>query len=256
MKHICCYSGGKDSGASIILAHENNEPLDVIVFSEVMFDKKNNISGENPKHIDFILNKAKPLFESWGYEFIVLHADKDYLDCFYHVIEKPKKHMEHKGMRNGFSPFGMCNVKRDCKLKPIEEWKKTIKEPYMQYVGIGIDEHKRLESLHKDKTQISLLEKYNYTTEMAKEKCLEYGLLSPAYDFSKRGGCWFCPNAKLLEHELLRNADRKTWDRFVALENETNIVNYKWNIYGDTLKERDEQLEWKSRQITIFDLIS
>ena len=164
--------------------------------------------------------------------------------------------MEHKGMRNGFAPFGMCNVKRDCKLKPIEEWKKTIKEPYMQYVGIGIEEQKRLESLHKDKTQISLLEKYNYTTEMAKEKCLEYGLLSPAYDFSKRGGCWFCPNAKLLEHELLRNADRKTWDRFVALENETNIVNYKWNIYGDTLKERDEQLEWKSRQITIFDLIS
>ena len=32
-----------------------------------MFDRKRGISGERPEHIDFIKNKAKPLFESWGY---------------------------------------------------------------------------------------------------------------------------------------------------------------------------------------------
>lgn len=52
MKYIASWSGGKDSTTSIILAHEHNEPLDLIIFSEVMFDK--NISGELPKHIDFI----------------------------------------------------------------------------------------------------------------------------------------------------------------------------------------------------------
>ena len=66
MKYIASWSGGKDSTASIILAHEHNEPLDLIIFSEVMFDK--NISGELPEHIDFIKNKCIPLFESWGYE--------------------------------------------------------------------------------------------------------------------------------------------------------------------------------------------
>ena len=40
------FSGGKDSTASIILAHEHKEPLDLIIFSEVMFDE--NISGELP----------------------------------------------------------------------------------------------------------------------------------------------------------------------------------------------------------------
>ena len=47
MKYICSWSGGKDSTAQIILAHEHNEPLDLIIFSEVMFDK--NISGELPE---------------------------------------------------------------------------------------------------------------------------------------------------------------------------------------------------------------
>ena len=43
MKYIASWSGGKDSTASIILAHEHNEPLDLIIFSEVMFDE--NISS-------------------------------------------------------------------------------------------------------------------------------------------------------------------------------------------------------------------
>lgn len=47
MRYIASWSGGKDSTASIILAHEHNEPLDLIIFSEVMFDE--NISGELPE---------------------------------------------------------------------------------------------------------------------------------------------------------------------------------------------------------------
>ena len=38
-KHIAACSGGKDSVATILLAAKHNEPLDEIVFSEVMFDK-------------------------------------------------------------------------------------------------------------------------------------------------------------------------------------------------------------------------
>ena len=77
MKYIASWIGGKDSTASIILAHEHHEPLDLIIFSEVMFDK--GISGELPEHIDFIQNKAIPTFESWGYETKILHSDKTYI---------------------------------------------------------------------------------------------------------------------------------------------------------------------------------
>ena len=62
MKYIASWSGRKDNTAQIILAHENNEPLDLIIFSEVMFNEE--ISGELPEHIDFIKNKCIPLFKT------------------------------------------------------------------------------------------------------------------------------------------------------------------------------------------------
>ena len=253
MKYICSWSGGKDSTASIILAHLNNEPLDIIVFAEVMFDKRNNVSGENPKHMEFVRNIAKPLFESWGYEVLILRAAKDYLDTFYHVIERPRKHMWHKGMRFGFPANGLCGVKRDCKEKPIKDFYKSLNDEYIQYVGICADEPKRLESLRKDKSKISLLEKYGYTEDMARNLCREYGLLSPCYQMSKRGGCWFCPNAKLEEHKAIRECNRKAWDMFLALEDEDNVAHSKWNVYGSTLKERERQIIREGKQISFFD---
>ncbi len=38
--HIVSCSGGKDSVATILLAAQHGEPMDEIVFAEVMFDKK------------------------------------------------------------------------------------------------------------------------------------------------------------------------------------------------------------------------
>ena len=90
MKYIASWSGGKDSTASIILAHEHKEPLDLIIFSEVMFDE--NISGELPEHIDFIKNRAIPVFKSWGYEVKILRSDKTYMDCFHHRTVRGKIH--------------------------------------------------------------------------------------------------------------------------------------------------------------------
>lgn len=258
MKYICSWSGGKDSTASIILAHLNNEPLDIILFSEVMYDKEKNISGENPRHIDFIRNKAKPLFESWGYEVRILRAERDYLDCFNRIIKNPRKHSNHKGKKFGFALAGLCGVKRDCKEKPIKDFYKNIKESVTQYVGICIDEPKRLDSLHKSNNKVSLLEKYGYTEQMAKGLCEEYDLLSPCYELSKRGGCWFCPYAKLEEHREIQRLYPDVWASFVALENEQNVANNKWNIFGESLKERNEKLNNEKRfykQMTIFDYL-
>lgn len=241
MRYALSWSGGKDSTASIILAHENNEPLDVIVFSEVMFELKNGISGENPEHIYFINNIAKPLFEKWGYCVKILRSDKDYLDFFYRIIKHPRKHMDHKGKKFGFPIIKMCGVKRDLKLRPINDYFKNQKD-VIQYVGICVDEKRRLESLHKQENRVSLLEKYNITESQAKDLCEKYGLLSPVYKYSKRGGCWFCPNAKLSELREIKNLYPEVWKKFVSLENENNVANYKWNIYGRTLKDIDEEL--------------
>ena len=82
---------------------------------------------------------------------------------------------------------GHCDVQRDCKLKPIRDYWKHQKKDVVQYIGIAIDEPKRLDRIAKTKDKVSLLKKYGYTEEMAKTKCIEYGLLSPIYAFTNRG---------------------------------------------------------------------
>lgn len=255
MHYSLSWSGGKDSTASIILAHEHNEPIDSILFSEVMYDNKNNISGENPRHITFIREVAKPLFESWGYKVEILKAERDYLDFFYRIIEKPRKHMEHQGMHFGFPVYGRCGVKRDLKMKPIQDYYKSINDEIIQYVGICTDEEKRLISLHGIPNRISLLEKYGYTENMAKKKCIEYGLLSPCYELSNRGGCWFCSNAKLSEHIEISNIYPDIWEQFISLENAKNIANNKFNVFGITLSEINENIKFDKAQMSIFDFI-
>lgn len=242
MKYVCSWSGGKDSTASIILAHEHNKPLDTIIFAEVMFDKINNISGENPKHIDFVKNTAKPVFESWGYEVKILQAERDYLNVFHRKIEKPRKYIEHKGMQYGFPISGRCSVKRDCKMKPIQDFYRSLKDDYTDYIGIAIDEPKRLQSMHKNPNKVSLLEEYGFTEKDAYELCKKYNLLSPSYELTKRNGCWMCPNAKLCEHREIKELQPDAWNTFIKLEEEANVAQPKWNVYGETLKERDSVL--------------
>ena len=58
--YIASCSFGKDSIATILLALEHDEPLDRVVFSEVMFDHARNISGEIPEHIGWIYDTAIP----------------------------------------------------------------------------------------------------------------------------------------------------------------------------------------------------
>ena len=227
MKYIASCSGGKDSVATVILAHENNEPLDLIIFSEVMFDE--DISGELPEHIDFIKNKLFPTFESWGYETRILHSDKTYMDFFYHVVEKSSV-PERKGKYNGFVLSGRCGVQRDCKLRAVKNFYKSYPYDCKQYVGIAKDEELRIRRLKEN--QISLLEKYGYTEKMAKEKCKEYGLLSPIYKFSNRGGCWFCPNMKERELKRLRKEYPKLWRKLLELEKEENTIGNVFDMFN------------------------
>ena len=254
MKFISSCSFGKDSIATILLAREHNEPLDEIVYCEVMFDE--NISGELPEHRDFIYNVAIPKFEEWGYKVTVLRSKETYMDVFFHIVENPRKHQDRKGKKSGFVMSGKCNVQRNCKLKPINEYWKSHKDD-VQYIGIAIDEPKRLERIANTKHKISLLEKYNYTEEMAKQKCIEYGLLSPIYDFTKRGGCWFCPNARDGELRHLFDNHRELWDELLDLEDVPNKVGNIWNTLTKTsIHDKDEQFRLEDAQMTIFDFLA
>ena len=84
--HIASCSFGKDSIATILLALENNEPLDRVVFAEVMFDHERGISGEIPEHIEWIYSVAIPRLEQMGVKVDVVKSVKDYTDFFHRPV--------------------------------------------------------------------------------------------------------------------------------------------------------------------------
>ena len=246
MDYIHSWSGGKDSTASIILDHlHNSPPLSTeIVFAEVMFDLKNEISGELPEHIDFINNVAIPKLESWGYKVTKVRSDKDYLDCFYHVITRSKT-PEKNGRMYGFPIQGRCIINNYVKIKAIKK-AKNLMAGKIQIIGIAIDEPKRLEKAHKD-GNISLLEQYGLTEQDAYSLCKEYGLLSPIYEHSNRGGCWFCPNMKPREQYNLYYNNRDLWDRLERLSHEDNLASDKFYRGGTFEDFSNKMFEWAKK---------
>ena len=192
------------------MALEHGEPLDEAVYCEVMFDRR--ISGEVPEHRDFIYGTAIPALERMGVRVRVLRAEQTYVGLFTGQITRGPK----KGLLRAFPIAGRCAVQRDCKLKPIRQFQRMLSPDTVQYVGIAKDEPKRLRRLKEG--QVSLLEKYNYTEQDAKQLCREAGLLSPVYGFADRGGCWFCPNAGRVELRHLYDHHPDLWARMLKLQ--------------------------------------
>ena len=212
MKYIACCSFGKDSLAQIIVAKEHGEPIDAVIYSEVMFTDE--ISGEFPEHRDFIYNVAIPkLKELYGLETIVLRSPQTMWKDFHTVRVRGST----AGLLRGFPIPGLCTINRDCKIPPIKKYLKKQSEDVIQYVGIAVDEPKRLKRL-EGTNKVSLLAKYGVTEQQAKYICERAGLLSPIYNIAGRNGCFFCPNASEKELRHLYFNHPEIWELLRGLQ--------------------------------------
>lgn len=163
------------------------------------------------------------------------------MDYFLKKFERSKT-SERNGKKYGFPMMNRCVINSRCKMPPIRQFWKSLNYDYTQYVGIAKEEKVRLERLVKTKNTISLLKKYNYTEKDAFELCKKYNLLSPVYEFTKRGGCWFCPSASPAELRHLYNNHKGLWNKLLDLENEPDLIGYCWN----TLKKESIH-DWDKR---------
>lgn len=254
MIHIASCSFGADSMAQLILAHKYGEPVDIVLYCEVMFDLKNDISGELPEHRDFIYNVAIPKIKrEFGYRVEIVRSRKDYLDEFNAVICRG----ERKGKIRGFPIQGRCCINRDCKMPPIREFYKTLSDEYSTYVGIAADEPERLARLKGN--DISLLAKYGITQAAAREIDEKYGLLSPIYQFTKRNGCWFCPSQRLCETEHIYEQHRELLARLEELQAKPNKASEKFdkdNTLTEIINKIKKGIEIKKMQMSIFDILT
>lgn len=192
LKYIASCSFGKDSLAQIIVALQHGKPIDEVMYCEVMFTDE--ISAEFPEHRNFIYRVAIPkLKKLYGLNTVILRSDTNMWKDFHTIRVRGV----NAGKLRGFPIPGLCNINRDCKIKPIKSYLASQTEEYTQYIGIAADEPKRLARLKSN--EISILAKYGITEEMATDICKKHDLLSPIYEFTNRNGCFFCPNASVGE---------------------------------------------------------
>lgn len=109
----------------------------------------------------------------------------------------------------------------------------------VQYVGIALDEPKRLARLKDGK--ISLLAKYGYTEADAFDIDRTHGLLSPIYDWTSRNGCWFCPSAKVPELAHIKEHHPHLWERLRELDRQPNRVSETF-AWGETFAQVDAKV--------------
>lgn len=261
--HIVSWSGGKDSTATIILAHELGIPIDLIIICLVWFDKKRGIYGDSLKKLDWIFNYAKPLFESWGYPVKIVTSDKDYLYYFYKVRQKSEKHPENIGKHYGFVIGGACAMQEE-KVAPIRRYirenYRNKKIPYEEIVGICADEPERIERMKKRKNQRSFLVEQGIKQADALLMCKENNLLSPTYSGKrKRDGCWFCPNQHIEELAELKTTRPDLWAELKLLSKVKNTVSRGFK-YGVTFDKIEAQVNYyisnpPAEQLSLFDFI-
>lgn len=153
-----------------------------------------------------------------------------------------------KGKLYGFPIGKRCLINRDCKVGAIKKYLKQFSN-IIQYIGIASDEQERLARLKGNK--ISLLDKYHYTEQMAYELCKRYGLLSPIYEFSNRGGCWFCMNTRYKELARFKVAHTHLWNELLQLGKTPNLCSYGFK-YGKTIEEVDRKIDGINNQLTLY----
>lgn len=245
--YVAGCSFGKDSLATILTAIEHGEPLDEAIYCEVMFDGE--ISGEVPEHKDFIYDVGIPRLKEMGIKTTVIRSERTYVSSFTRVIQTGP----NAGKIKSFPLCGRCCIQRDCKIAPLKKWERGLKGEVIQYIGLAADEQERLMRKGVAK-KVSILDKYGIKEIDALEICKKAGLLSPIYEFTTRGGCWFCPNAKEKELRHLYDHHPDLWAKMLELDALPNKVTQKFNReYRFSDIDADFRLE--DAQITFDDLL-
>lgn len=221
MKYIASVSFGKDSLAMLLMLIEKNYPLDEVVY----FD-----TGMEFQAIYNIRDKIKPLLESKGIKYTEL---KPKCEFCYKMFDKPVK------AKNGTTHYGYswcggrCRWGTTEKLVALEKYCKDA----VEYVGIAVDEPKRLEKERKGNKQFPLVE-WNMTEKDCLQYCYDkgYNWLEDGvelYSILDRVSCWCCANKNLKELKNYYLYLPKYWQKLKDLQSRTDrpFKNNKYTIF-------------------------
>lgn len=231
-------SYGKDSLACLGAIKELGCKLDRIIHAEVW--ATDTIPAELPPMIEF-KSKADEIIRSrYGLTVEHVSAGKSYNDYFYKIAGEGKSicanHIYGFPMVKG----AWCNS--SLKLSAL----KKCKVNGVTYLGIAYDEPKRFKVLSD--TKISPLKELKWTESDCYKWCVDNDLLSPIYNSSIRGGCWFCHNQGVDQLRLLRKNYPDYWNMLLQWDNDS-VITFKPD--GHTVHDYDERFKLEDNGIII-----
>ena len=231
-------SYGKDSLACIGACQHLGWKINRIVHAEVW--ATDTIPAELPPMVEFKKKADQIIKERYGLEVEHFRADTTYEKQFYSVFGSGK----NQGRIYGF-PFqrgAWCNNR--LKMAAIAKCKRE----YVHYIGIAVDEPKRFKVL--DERTLSPLKEIGWEEELCGLWCKYSGLLSPEYETSFRGGCWFCHNQGAEQLRHLRRNYPQYWEMLLKWDEDSPIP---FKADGHTVHDYDKRFMYEEEGIVQTD---
>ena len=222
VKYVASCSFGKDSTAMVLKLIEENAQLDEVVFYD---------TGMEFDAIYKVRDMIVPLLRENGIQYTELHPEENFL---YSMLAKPVR-SEKKGFHYGYGWCGgLCRWGTTNKIKAMDDYMAGSHV----YVGIALDEKKRLERLPENKS--SPLAELGMTEKDCLAYCRSKGISwdesgIDLYDVLDRVSCWCCCNKNRNELKAIYRYLPMYWERLKALQvrlSERPMKNFKSKEYG------------------------
>lgn len=149
------------------------------------------------------------------------------------------------GFATRWAPYCTGELKQDV-LKFSESAKQqgANKNSVVSYIGIAIDEPKRLARLDGI-SKVSPLAAIGWTEADCYRICEENDLLSPIYTTATRGGCWFCHNQGIDQLRLLRKNYPDLWALLLKWDNDSPV---SFRPDGHTVRDFDRRFQLEDEE--------
>lgn len=194
MKYIASVSFGKDSLAMLLILLEKEYRLDEVIFYD---------TGMEFKAIYSIRDEIKKMLENKGIKYTELRPKIPFIDKMLNI----EVHKRDGTIQKGYGLCGgRCRWGTTDKNITIEKYLKAqYGQEYREYIGIAVDEAKRIE---KERNEHKLLPLVDW--KMAERDCLIFCYGKGyyweennvrLYDILDRVSCWCCANKNKKEIE-------------------------------------------------------
>ena len=198
---------------------EKQWPLDEVVFYN---------TGMEFDAVYRIRDQLLPVLKEHNIKFVELHPRRPFL---FDMFERKIKYRNKPGYHYGFSWCGgRCRWHTHQKQDRIREYKKSLGDDVVDYIGIASDELPRIERNSTSGKRLPLVE-LGMTEQMCLDLCesrgyrwIEYGANGKEidlYQVLKRVSCWCCANKNLKELRNIYLYLPKYWNRLKFLQKRT-----------------------------------